>query len=97
MPVASTGRAPAARASAVRPRGVPSAAPVPKEERELPEQEPSEDAQRALLRRRLEAKASAGRASREELRSLMSLCLRQQDAACVAQAQARIGALAEEP
>jgi FHA domain-containing protein len=57
----------------------------------------AEDDAREALRRRLEAKADAGKASREELRQLLSLCLRRHDAACVAQTQSRLANQTENP
>jgi hypothetical protein len=96
VPAVPTGKAPAARTSA-RPRGVPSAvvSAMPGEvtERDAASDEDAEEA----LRRRLEAKAGAGKASRDELRRLASVCLRQHDAACVARTNSRIAALPEAP
>jgi hypothetical protein len=91
VPVVSTGKTPAARASA-RPRGVPSAAPVPKEESDGGEREASVDDQQEVQRKRLEARAESGKASTDELQRLLSLCAQTRDAACVARTKARMTA-----
>jgi hypothetical protein len=55
------------------------------------ERDAGEDAQEAL-RRRLETKAKAGRATTEELRTLLNLCAQAHDAACLAQVKAQAAA-----
>lgn len=55
------------------------------------ERDASEDAQEAL-RRRLETKAKAGKATTGELRTLLNLCAQEHDAACLAQTKAQMAA-----
>jgi hypothetical protein len=96
VPSVPTGKTPAARASA-RPRGVPSAAPVPKEESDAGERDVSVDDQQEARRKRLEAKLAAGKASQSELKALWDLCLRQRDVACSGRVEAALRNSHEQP
>jgi hypothetical protein len=77
------------QASTLRP---PKAAPTPgrKPPGEDSPREPGGDDRQDALRRRLEAKLAAGKASPGELETLFMICQQQRDAACASRADAAI-------